>query len=244
LPLRSYFLDGAGLKERVSMADFFNQDMAKRYDERNSKLAAISDSLHFLTRLVLADLPARASILSVGVGTGAEILALARAQPSWTFVGVDPSLEMLEVCRHRLAQQGMSERCELIHGHAQDAPKGPRFDAALSMLVAHFIAREARSGFYSAILERLKPEGYFVSAEISADLDGPEFPAMLKNWEQVQALMGATPESLRTLDNTLRHALNVVSPAETTALWQESGFSAPVQFFQAFMIGGWYAQKR
>jgi len=225
------------------MPDFFNQEMAKRYDERNSKLAAISDYLHFLIRLVLADLPPRARILCVGVGTGAEIVSLAKVRPEWTFVGVDPSREMLEVCRARLAQEGVGERCELIHGYVQDTPEAPAFDAVLSVLVAHFIARAERRAFYANILQRLKPEGYFVSAEISADLDAAEFPAMLKNWEQVQALMGATPESLRNLDDTLRNALSVLPPSETVALWRESGFSAPVQFFQAFMISGWYARK-
>lgn len=225
------------------MPEFFNQDMAKRYDERNRKLSAISDNLHFLVRLVLADLPARARVLCVGVGTGAEILSLASARPEWTFVGVDPSQEMLEVCGSRLAKEGVADRCELVHGYVQDAPEGPAFDVVLSILVAHFIPHDERRGFYENILNRLKPGGYFVSAEISADLGAPEFPAMLKNWKQIQTLMGATPDSLRNLDDTLRNALSVLSPAETAALWQESGFSVPVQFFQAFMIRGWYARK-
>lgn len=225
------------------MPDFFNQEMAKRYDERNSKLAAISDNLHFLIRLVLADLPSRARILCVGVGTGAEIVSLAKVRPEWTFVGVDPSREMLEMCRARLAQEGVGERCELIHGYVQDTPEAPAFDAVLSVLVAHFIARAERCAFYANVFQRLKPDGYFVSAEISTDFSAPEFPAMLKNWEQIQALMGATPESLRNLDDTLRNALSVLSPSETVVLWRESGFSMPVQFFQSFMIHGWYARK-
>ena len=203
------------------MPDFFNEDMAKRYDERNSKLAAISDNLHFLIRLVLADLPSRARILCVG----------------------DPSREMLEMCRARLAQEGVGERCELIHGYVQDTPEAPAFDAVLSVLVAHFIARAERRAFYANVFQRLKPEGCFVSAEISTDFSAPEFPAMLKNWEQIQALMGAPPESLRNLDDTLRNALSVLSPSETVVLWRESGFSMPVQFFQSFMIHGWYARK-
>ena len=225
------------------MPDFFNQDMAKRYDARNSKLLAISDNLHFLVRLVLADLPANARILCVGVGTGAEILSLAQARPGWTFVGVDPSSDMLNVCRDKLAQEGVAERCELIAGYVQDAPVAPAFDAVLSILVAHFIPRTERRAFYRNVFERLKPDGYFVSAEISADLDAAEFPAVLKNWAQVQALMGATPDSLRNLEDTLRNALSVLSPADTVALWRECGLNSPVQFFQAFMVRGWYARK-
>lgn len=38
----------------------------------------------------------------MGVGTGAEILSLSSAYPEWTFVGMDSSVSMLDVCRARL----------------------------------------------------------------------------------------------------------------------------------------------
>ncbi|MBO9543316.1 class I SAM-dependent methyltransferase [Caulobacter sp.] len=222
--------------------NFFNQEMADAYDRRNSALAPISDNLHFLMRLVLANLPADARVLCVGVGTGAEILSLAKAYPGWSFVGVDPSEEMLAVGRHRLEQAGVLQRCELIQGYVQDAP-AEGFDAVVSLLVAHFIQRQDRAAFYAAIHDRLKPGGRFVSAEISGDLDAPEFPAMLEDWKQVQTLMGATPESLAKLGGMMRDVLGVLPPAETQALWQAAGFPQPIPFFQAFMIRGWHATR-
>lgn len=222
--------------------NFFSQEIADAYDRRNSALAPISDSLHFLLRLVLADLPADARVLCVGVGTGAEILSLAKIYPGWSFVGVDPSDEMLAVGRHRLEQAGVLDRCELLRGYAQDVPHGG-FDAAVSLLVAHFIKREDRRAFYSAIHDRLKPGGCLASAEISGDLDAPEFPEMLKDWQRIQVLMGATPESLAKLGDMMRDVLGVLTPAETEALWEAAGFPKPVPFFQAFMIRGWHAAR-
>lgn len=216
--------------------------MADAYDLRNSALAPVTDSLHFLLRLVLAKLPDDARVLCVGVGTGAEILSLASAYPGWSFVGVDPSEEMLAVGRRRLEQAGLLHRCELLQGYAQDAPRD-RFDAAVSLLVAHFIEREHRPAFYSAILDRLKPGGHFASAEISGDLAAPEFPEMLEHWKRIQALMGATPESLVKLGDMLRDGLGVLTPADTEALWKAAGFPKPIAFFQAFMIRGWHAVK-
>ena len=221
---------------------FFSQDVADAYDRRNRALAPISDSLHFLLRLVLADLPPNARVLCVGVGTGAEILSLAAAYPGWSFVGVDPSVEMLAVGRRRLEQAGVMRRCELVHGYVEDAPR-EAFDAVVSLLVAHFIKREGRPGFYAAIHDRLKSGGRYVSAEISGDLDAPEFPAMLENWKQVQTLMGATPQSLAQLDGMMREALGVLPPEETQALWRAAGFGMPIPFFQAFMIRGWHAVR-
>lgn len=237
--------DAANPGDLVTMTapDFFNADMAKAYDARNSGLAAISENMHFLVRLVLADLPPRARILSVGAGTGAEILALAKANAAWTFVAVDPSASMLDVCRERLAEAGVLERCELIHGYVQDAPTGENFDAVLSILVAHFVPRAAREDFYRQIHARLKPGGRFVSTEIAGDLEAPAFPEMLKNWAQVQTLMGATPESLRALPEMLRNSLTVLTAEETEASWKVAGFATPIPFFQSFMIRGWHAVK-
>lgn len=222
---------------------FFNQQMADGYDRRNSALAPISDGLHFLIRLILADLPADARVLCVGVGTGAEVLALATAYPGWSFVGVDPSEEMLAVARRRLDEAGVSHRCELMHGYVEDVPQ-QQFDAVVSLLVAHFIPREDRRPFYTAIHDRLRPGGRFVSAEICADLDAPGFPQMLEDWKQVQSLMGATPESLAKLSDMMRDVLRVLPPGETEAMWEDAGFPSPTPFFQAFMIRGWHAPKR
>ncbi len=222
---------------------FFNRETADAYDRRNAGLAPISDSLHFLMRLALADRSSDARVLCVGVGTGAEILSLAQAFPGWSFVGVDPSAEMLEICRRRLAEAGVLDRCELTQGHVHDAPGGPTFDAVVSLLVAHFIRREHRPAFYAAVHDRLKSGGRFLSAEISADLDTPEFPAMLEDWKQVQTLMGATADSLVRLADMMRDVLGVVPPTDTEALWRDAGFELPIPFFQAFMIRGWHATK-
>lgn len=229
---------------RPAVPEFFNQQMANGYDEKNSRLAAIGDCMHFLVCLALNDLPSHARILCVGTGTGAEILSLAKAHTEWSFVGVDPSAPMLGVCRDKLERANVLDRCELVNGYVHDVPKGEEFDAVLSILVAHFVECEGRLGFYRSVHDRLKPGGRFVSTEISYDLNSAEFPAMLKNWERVQALMGATPESLRTLEDMLRNSLSVLSPMETETVLKATGFDLPVQFFQAFLIRGWHAAKQ
>lgn len=221
----------------------FTKEHAQVYDERNSKLAPISENMHFLIRLILQDLPMRSHVLCVGVGTGAEILSLAKAFPEWTFVGVDPSDSMLEVCRERLKAAGVLNRCELIHGYVQDAPKGESFDVALSILVAHFVKRDERVSFFKNMVSRLKNGGYLVNSEISFDLDSKEFSLMWQNWEKIQLLMGATQESLANLPKLLREGLAILPNSETEDILRQSGVSTPIRFFQAFMISGWYGKK-
>ncbi len=216
---------------------------ANVYDERNRQLAPIADNMHFLIRLILKNAPEQARILCVGVGTGAEIISLSKSLPQWTFVGVDPSIGMLDVCRERLTEAGVQNRCELIHGYVDDVPEGENFYAVLSILVAHFVKREDRLNFYQAMYNRLRTNGMLINTEISFDLDSAEFPLMLKNWEAVQSMMGATPESLANLPMQLREMLSVISPTETEHLLKQTGIGVPIRFFQAFMISGWYGIK-
>lgn len=221
----------------------FSSDMAQRYDERNRKLSRISSCLHFLMCLTLKELPVRSRILCVGAGTGAEILALAEAFPEWRFVALDPSSAMLDVCRARLKEAGIEERCEFIHGYVNDLPEKSEFNAALSVLVGHFVKQDERVDFYRGMTRRLLSGGYFLNAEISFDLNSKEFPSMLKCWESVQELMGASPESLASLPKLLREALTVLPPTTVEELIRQSGIGTPVRFFQAFMIHGWYGKK-
>jgi len=223
--------------------DFFTKEAAQLYDQKNSKLQRIADCMHFLIGLALKDLPARSKILCVGVGTGAEILSLAQTFPEWTFVGLDPSAGMLDMCRERIGEAGLAERCEFVHGYVEDLPAELVFDATLSVLVAHFVPREQRAGFFSHMTRHLRPGGYLVNAEISFDLDSAEFPTMLTGWQEVQKLMGATPESLAMLPKQLKEVLTVLPPAETEALLRDSGIACPVRFFQALLIHGWYGKK-
>lgn len=223
--------------------DFFAGEAALTYDERNKKLAQISDALHFLISLTLKDLPKQSRILCVGAGTGAEILSLARNFPEWSFVALDPSQGMLDVCRERLKGAGLEGRCEFVHGYVQDLSDQERFDAVLSILVAHFVPRGQRLDFFKGMSDRLRIGGYLVNAEISFDLDSQEFPAMLRNWKEIQRLMGGTEESLEKLPVILRDVLSVVSPSETENFLRMNGISCPIRFFQAFMICAWYGKK-
>ncbi len=90
---------------------------------------------------------------------------------------------------------------------------------------------------------RLRTGGFLINTEISFDLNSQEFPSMLKNWEAVQLLMGATPESLANLSQVMREILSVISPIDTEDFLKQSDIPLPVRFFQTFMINGWYGIK-
>jgi tRNA (cmo5U34)-methyltransferase len=223
--------------------DFFGEAAARSYDERNSGLAPISQAMLFLTSLALQGLPSRARVLCVGAGTGSEIISLAKTYPGWTFTALDPSAAMLAVCQARLQGAGLLERCEFVHGYVHDLPSLASYNAALSLLVGHFVPRSERLAYYKDITERVVPGGFIVNAEISFDLDSPELPTMLEGWKAVQTRMGATPDALAELPKQLRDVLSVLPPKEVETMLRAAGIPLPVRFFGAFMICGWVGRR-
>ncbi len=231
-------------QENKMAKEFFDKQASETYDQRIKPIAPIIDNLHFLIRLILKDLPSDAHILCVGVGTGTEILELAQAFPYWRFTGIDPSASMLDVCRKRLQQSGLLTRCELYHGYLSDLPKIERFDAILSLLVAHFLkdSRE-RQAFFNGMAARLKVAGYVIHAEISYDLSAAEFPDIGKKWKALHRVAGASEERVANILKTLQEDVAVLPPVSTEHLFRSSGLPMPIPFFQSLLIRAWYAQK-
>lgn len=75
--------------------------------------------VHRMTALLLAERTSdKAHILVVGAGGGLELSAMAQFQPDWTFTGVAPSSEMLDLARQVTALGGDCRRKMTLNIHA------------------------------------------------------------------------------------------------------------------------------
>lgn len=227
-----------------SASGFFNKNASASYDERQRRLAPIVDNLHFLIGLTLQNLPQDASILCVGVGTGGEIIKLAEAHLGWRFTGIDPSSDMLDVCRTQLENRGLSGRVKLFHGYLSDYAASDTFDAVLCLLVTQFVKdHDQRQGLFNAMAQRLKPHAYLINAELSADMASPEFSDLLEKWKVMQMLAGSTLEQVENILPVWKDHVSIVPPLVIENFLRNSGFSTPVQFYQSFLIHAWYSRK-
>src|SRR5438067_7104848 len=74
---------------------------------------------------LVSRIPADATrVLDVASGTAAVSIALARAMPGRTIVGIDQSSEMLTVGRGRVERVGLASRIPLREGRAEALPFG------------------------------------------------------------------------------------------------------------------------
>lgn len=228
---------------RDDVTALFDQS-APNYDAQWHKLAAIRDTLHLLMKNIVAALPERASVLCVGAGTGAEMINLAESFPLWTFTAVEPSQEMVSVCRQHLENRNLTDRCTIHNGFLDSFSHAGDFDAATSLLVSQFIIDHAeRTQFFADIASRLKPGGLLVSADLCTDLHSPGGQSLTDLWLTILQNSGVDADRAREMREDYNRDLSIRPADEVAELIASAGYAAPVCFFQAGLIHALYTHK-
>ncbi len=222
----------------------FDQEMAARYDKSSAKFAPIRDTLFLLIRVILSDLPINARILCVGVGTGSELLDLAQAFPQWQFTAVEPSAPMLDICRQRIEDNGITSRCTFHEGYLDSLPSADSFDAATCLFVSHFIIQpEERSNLFHQIALRLRPQGYLINADLAYDLSSSDYPGILEIWFQMSKSAEAPAEQIEKMRQAYGTLVAILPPAVVASIIAAGGFDAPVLCFQNLLMHAWYTRR-
>ena len=98
----------------------FGPERAAHYDAQAAFVLGGGPAMYeLIASAVVSQLAGRAdaSLLSVGMGTGADLVPFARFDvPGWRFTGVDPSAAMVDVARGRLETSGLLARTHLHVG--------------------------------------------------------------------------------------------------------------------------------
>lgn len=219
---------------------FSDPEAVARYTDGPRRFVPGLESLHRMTGILLAEAaPADARVLVLGAGGGLELKALAQAQPGWTFVGVDPSGEMLRLAERTLRED--AGRAQLVEGYIDDAPQGP-FDAAVCLLTLHFLDASERERTVAQIHRRLKPGAPFVAAHSSFPQGPDERPTWLDRYAAFAIASGVDPAQAMGGRAAVAENLSLLDPAEDEAILRRGGFSRVQQFYAAFTWRGWVAR--
>ncbi|CAO4193995.1 class I SAM-dependent methyltransferase [Methylorubrum extorquens] len=222
------------------IAAFNDPRAAAQYAEGPPRFVPGYEALHRMTAILLAEgRPGNARVLVLGAGGGQELRALAEAQPTWTFVGVDPAREMLKEAERVLGP--LMDRVTLVEGYIDDAPSGP-FDAAACLLTLHFLDPEERAATVRGIHQRLKHGAPFVAAHASFPQAEDERPRWLDRYESYAVASGADREKARKARTAVGAHLPALSPEQDEDILNAGGFLDVTLFFAAFTWRGWVAR--
>jgi len=149
--------------------------IAERYDLVNRVISLGIDQRWRRRAVRSLRLRPNARVLDVATGTADLAIMSAKAEPSATVVGIDPSERMLEVGREKIARQGLAERIELRTGDAEALPfDDASFDAvSIAFGIRNVPDRERALGEMARVT---RPGGRVVILELSdppAGLFGP-----------------------------------------------------------------------
>ncbi|MGV3721005.1 MAG: class I SAM-dependent methyltransferase [Actinomycetota bacterium] len=217
---------------------FGDPEFVARYAEGPARVIPGFASLHRMVAQLLGErLGAAARLLVLGAGGGMELVAFTTARPDWSFVGVDPSLPMLEQARQVLGER--ASRVELREGYIPDAPPGP-FDAATCLLTLHLLPDNgSKLEALRAIHERLAPGAPFVVVDNCIDVTGPDAERELQRYAQYAIDGGMEAEQMERWKELAKNMLGLIGPAREEALLAEAGFTGTELFFAGLSWRGW-----
>lgn len=199
------------------------------------KVPGLAD-LHRMVMLLLAEQAREdAHILVVGAGGGMETRAMAEAQPTWHFTGVDPLPAMLDLARQTLTP--FADRVDLIEGTIEQAPTGP-FDGATCLLTLHHLDRDERLRTLKDIHCCLKPGAKLVVAEHAAPGPDPE------RWMTRSVAFGDREgldwvKAAATGRMMMERLPSLLTPAQEEDLLREAGYTDVELYYAAFSFRGW-----
>ncbi|MGL3044686.1 class I SAM-dependent methyltransferase [Acinetobacter pecorum] len=219
--------------------NFHSEVVVASYDDHIRKLIPGYELVHQQIEAILStELPETAHILVVGCGTGYELSYLLQRYPDWTFTAIDPSAAMLEQTSRNLNSVDR-QRVQLIQSTIQDLNQPDTFDAALAILVAHFIPNSEKNGFFQAIHQSLKTNGL----ALTYDLMQPEDQQDIKIMQKLAQQTGLSVVQSNKMIERLEQDFHLLSAHNFTALLTKVGFKQCRIYCQIMNYHGFLLRK-
>ncbi|MBR5556838.1 MAG: class I SAM-dependent methyltransferase, partial [Acinetobacter sp.] len=168
--------------------DFNSQHVVDGYDLHIRKLIPGYEVVHQqIQALLKTHVHEKAHVLIVGCGTGYELGYLLQMFPQWTFTATELSGTMLDKAQQYLQPFNAVDRVEFILGDIDSLASECLYDAALAILVSHFIAIPEKPNFFDSIYVRLKPSAIFMTFDLTA-IESEQDLESLENIAQINGL--------------------------------------------------------
>ncbi|KAJ8598347.1 hypothetical protein CTAYLR_002995 [Chrysophaeum taylorii] len=196
-----------------------------RYREMQKMVPGI-EALYMLIRSILSTLR-EARVLVVGCGGGRELQALDGL--GHEVVGVDPSERMLDMARP------YAKGARLVRGTVDDITGD--FDAALSILVMHFL--DDKLAYLRAIRQRLRTGALLLLADVNGD------PAVLEAFIgpfEFHARDRGVDDDAITASAEVIKSLPIITEEQTIDLFAEAGFRLVSPFFRGLWYAAWWCE--
>ncbi|NUF53176.1 class I SAM-dependent methyltransferase [Acinetobacter seifertii] len=220
--------------------DFNSPKVVEGYDVHIRKLIPGYEVIHLQVDAILQSvLKPNAHILIVGCGTGYELEYLLKRHPNWKFIAVDPSLTMLQKAQEQVELLDKSSQVTFIHGDTSALPLEACFDAALSILVAHFVADDMKPTFFKDIYDRLKEKAVLLTYDLMTCIN----PMQLQALRYLCLAQGLTEEQCQKMLERMAQDFFSLTTEGYIKLLEKTGFESIQPYTQILTYQGFIAKK-
>lgn len=220
--------------------DFNSPKVVEGYDEHIRKLIPGYEVIHLQVDAILQSvLKPNAHILIVGCGTGYELEYLLKRHPDWKFTAVDPSLTMLQKAQEQVELLDKSSQVTFIDSDTSALPLEACFDAALSILVAHFVADDIKPTFFKDIYDRLKEKAVLLTYDLMTCVN----PQQLQALRYLCLAQGLTEEQCQKMLERMAQDFFSLTTEGYIKLLEKTGFESIQTYTQILTYQGFIAKK-
>ena len=220
--------------------DFNSQHVVNGYDVHIRKLIPGYEVVHQQIQALLKTyVNEHAHVLIVGCGTGYELGYLLQLFPNWSFTATDLSATMLEKAKQYIQPLDALHRVEFALADVDQLKTEQTYDAALSILVTHFVPYAQKLNFFKAIDSRLKQQGVFIGFYLTS-MNTDQERGMLKH---ICETNGLTTAQSRAMLSRLADDFYPLSEQETFEQLSLAGFGSVQRFTQILSYQGFMALK-
>ena len=198
--------------------------IADGYDRLNRVLSLGLDRGWRRRTVAALALAPSARVLDLATGTADLALALLRAHPGATVVGVDPSPRMLSIGRHKAEAAGLESRFRIAVGAAEALPLADgSVDAVMMAFGIRNVPERARA--LAEIRRVCRPGARVAILELSDPREGPLSLVLRLHIRVVVPLVGALLGARREYRYLERSIARFPSPRAFAAELEGAGFA-------------------
>ncbi len=196
----------------------FNKAVAIQYDTHIRTVVPAYEAFTALTQAYcLSQCADGARILVVGAGTGYELAALCNINPTWQFIALEPSSDMLSKAKQRC--QSYNQQISWHLGTLADIPAISNIDMTVCLLVLHFLEESEKHATLQAIAQCTNTQGSALVAQ-RIQVENPKIAQLELAHAQC---LGLSIEALALMRERLA-VMNISTQFQLHNLYQKTGW--------------------
>jgi tRNA (cmo5U34)-methyltransferase len=232
--------------ERSTVADFrFGTEVATVFDDMVTRSVPFYVEIQRMIAEMADDFAAPGScVYDLGCSTGTTFLNMdAKLDPSVSFVGIDNSPDMLEKCRAKLNEHGMTRRFDLRCADLNEGVVIENASVVMLILTLQFVRPLNRDRVVIDIFRQLQPNGCLIVVEKLLGEDSLFNRLFIKYYYDMKRRNGYSELEISQKREALENILIPYKLLENRELLLRTGFRFVDVFFKWYNFCGMVAVK-